>query len=119
MSLEVIYANDEDLRSRLGADFLYLVPREQRLAAGTDGVFSSADRWTLTSASNDFVNQGAAGGMVCRLPTKISPGTVPPFGASGEAFAVDATSSLTPHDVLLRRIGAAVGAGYPPGPAAG
>lgn len=111
------YATDENLKARIGPDFLALVPSDQKVASGTDGVFTTLDRWTLVSASTSFVNQGVAAGMVIHLSTDAS--TASPFGANGEAMAVDGCSSVTPNDVLLRRIAMEVGAGYPPGPAAG
>ena len=62
-----IYATDEDIALRATADFAILCPRDQKLAAGSDGSFDPSDRWTLQSASVDFSAQGVLPGQVVQL----------------------------------------------------
>ena len=105
------YATDEDIALRASADFAALCPRDQVLAAGSDGAFAASDPWTLFSASADFAAFGLAPGQVARL-TKPT-GT---FGPNGELFAIEAVG---PHSIRLRRKGQPTGVGQPPAPASG
>jgi hypothetical protein len=104
------YATDEDIALRASADFSLLCPRDQKVAAGTDGAFFTSDPWTLTSATADFHALGVAAGQVVQLE---SPGSGQP---GGEGLAVVSTA---PGSVTLRRKGQPAGVGMPPGPAAG
>lgn len=108
--LATVYADDEDIAIRCGPDYATLVPHDQLLAQGADGVFSNANRWQLASASNDFAGQGVAVGNVVIL-------TAPsPFRGAGNKYAVSAVSGST---ITLRNIGQPDNVGLPPGPAAG
>lgn len=102
------YATDEDISLRASCDFFLLCPRDQKVAAGQDGSFSSVDRWTLNSSQVDFQGQGVQPGQIILLtkPTSI-------YRAPGEAFAVD---SVGPGFVRLRRKGQLSGVGQPPAP---
>jgi len=104
--LASVYASDEDVCIRAYADFATLVPKDQVLASGNDGVFDPSDLWTLTSASSDFTAQGLAVGHVVQIT-----GPAPDFKAAGSLFAVGvvATNALT-----LRRLGKGDGIGLPP-----
>jgi len=104
-------ATDEDIAVRASGDFAALCPKDQTLAAGTDGVFNPGDPWTLRSASVDFHGFGLAPGQMARL---AKPSTC--FGANGELFAI---AAVGPGSITLRRKGQAAGIGQPPGPAAG
>lgn len=109
--MPVIFATDEDVALRVPADFPLLCPRDQMFAAGTDGIFPPEDRWTLRSATVDFLAQGVTPGQVVQL---LKPSTK--FRAPGEWFAV---ASVGPQGVTLRRKGQRPGEGEPPGPDSG
>ena len=109
--LTTVYATDEDIAIRAPADFPILCPRDQKLAAGSDGVFGAALPWTLTSPSVDFSACGLTPGMILLL-TKPAATFRPP----GEALVVVSTA---PFAVALRRKGLASGAGQPPSAATG
>ncbi len=102
---------DEDVALRASADFTLLCPRDQKLAAGLDGIINAADRWTLGSGSVDFQAQGVLPGHVVQLL-----GPVATFRPPGESLIVAAVSG---HYVTLRRKGQAQGAGQPPSPLGG
>lgn len=106
--LSVVYATDEDIALRASADFALLCPRDQKLAAGSDGVFDPSDRWTLRSASVDFAAQGLAPGHVVQLT-----GPASAFRPPGETLVV---SSVAPGAIRLRRKGQLDGVGQPPAP---
>ena len=110
-TLTIVYATDEDIALRAPADFAILCPRDQKLAAGSDGTFLPNDPWTLRSASVDFSARGLAPGQVVQL-TKPTATFRPP----GESLVV---VSVAPGAVTLRRKGQPAGAGQPPGPSAG
>lgn len=105
------YATDEDLATRLQADYTAICPRDQKLAEGTDGVIAATDRWFLTSHTVDFENQGVLPGHVVHLS---KPQTV--FRAPGEDLVVESTS---PAGLRLRRKGQLPGVGQPPAPLEG
>ena len=109
--LAVVYAADENLAVRAGADFAMLCPDWQKLAAGTDGVFAAGSPWTLSCPGVNFTAAGVAAGHVIMLR---KPATV--FKGSGELLAVDSVSG---SNVTLRRLGSNSGLGQPPAPAAG
>lgn len=111
--LTTVYATDEDIFVESPADFGLLVPSSNAMAEGSDGAFSPSDRWTLTSASNDFGAQGVAPGMVIEL--KSVPGANSPFKVN-QFLAVESVSGSS---VTLRRAGYDVGVGKPPGPPGG
>lgn len=102
------YATDEDIALRAPADFALLCPRDQKLAAGSDGAFDGSDRWTLRSDAVDFVAGGLAPGHVVQLL-----GPVAQFKPPGEALAV---AAVAPHALRLRRLGLDTGVGQPPAP---
>jgi hypothetical protein len=108
--LASIYATDEQVYLEGPGDFGVIVPRSNRVARGTDGVFASTDLWTLTSISNDFGIQGVQPGMIVRLS---GPGAV---FATPEYMAVE---TVDDHEVTLRRPGLPAGIGQPPSPALG
>lgn len=105
------YCTDEDIAVRAGGDLLALVPGDQKIASGSDGVFGVGDRWLLTSAGVDFVARGAAGGNICLL---TAPKAV--FRVPGDLLAVEAAEV---GGLRLRRKGMTAGSGDPPGPIAG
>jgi hypothetical protein len=109
--LTTTYCTDEDIAVLCSADFSTLVPKDQVLAQGTDGVFSSGDLWTISSASNGFLAQGVAVGHVVQINAPKSA-----FGGSGIKMAV---SSVQAGSVTLRRIGRQTGWGIAPCPAGG
>lgn len=113
-ALAVQYCTDEDIAAVALEDFTAIVPRSARIAEGTDGVFDADDRWTLSSATNDFDALGCLPNQVVAL------GPLPKanFGkvAGGELLAVNAVAS---GGVQLRRVGLALGRGAPPSPAGG
>ncbi len=106
-----VYATDEDIALRAPADFTLLCPRDQKLAAGSDGVFDSTDRWMLRSATGGFLERGLAPGHVIQL---LSP--LPAFRSPGESFAI---AEVTADAIRLRRKGQSPDIGLPPGPATG
>jgi hypothetical protein len=108
--LPVVYATDEDVYVEGGADFKVLMPDSNLIASGTDGVFSSGDPWTLTSASNDFAAQGMAAGMVVQL-------TGPPTSFKLPQYL--AAEAVSGGSVTLRRCGMPTGMGMAPSPAGG
>ncbi len=109
--LSVTYATDESIAIRASGDFAMLCPDWQKLASGVDGVFTAASPWLLSSASVDFAAAGVAAGHVVLLRKPA-----PVFKGSGELLAVDSASG---QGVVLRRLGAALNMGQPPGPSAG
>ena len=100
----IAYATDEDLAIRAPADFLALCPKDQVVAAGSDGLFLPDDPWTLRSPSINFAEVGASPGQVVRLTGKV-------FGSQGELYAVDSVGS---GGLTLRQKGQESGAGRPP-----
>lgn len=112
--LATAYCTDEDIAKAAAEDFAALAPRAPRLAAGVDGVFASASRWVLTSATNAFASQGCGPNRVCVL----GPEPKANFGgvASGVLFAINAA---TDGGLQLRHIGLPLGSGPPPSPAGG
>lgn len=110
-TLTTVYATDEDIALRIAADFPILCPRDQKLAAGSDGVFSASDPWTLLSPSVDFSACGLKPGHVVQLTKPIAN-----FKPPGEALVV---VSVAPGAVTLRRKGQSARAGQPPGPVTG
>lgn len=110
-TLSTVYATDEDIALRVAADFSILCPKDQKLAAGVDGVFDSSDRWTLRSASVDFSNLGPSAGQVVLLTKPIAS-----FKPQGEALAIVSTA---PGAVTLRRKGLLPQVGQPPAPSSG
>ena len=92
------------------------------LAWGSDGVFSAADPWTLTSPSTDFTNQlqpiwTAADGSATAVGYVVwlrKPQSA--FPAGGILMAVAAVNGTS---ITLRRLGMASGWGLAPAPAGG
>src|SRR5262249_4307098 len=105
------YATDEDIAIRSYADFIILCPRDQRLAWGNDGQFSTMTPWVLTSAAVDFQAYGVSPGHLVLLTQPASS-----FKPPGELFAV---AGVAPNAVARRGGGRAAGVGLPPGPPAG
>ena len=93
------------------ADFPILMPRDQKLAGGTDGVFAASDLWTLTSPTVDFLGQGLAPGQVVQLTRPVTY-----FKPPGECFVIVSVSSFA---ATLRRKGQPPGVGQPPAPSGG
>src|SRR5437762_9727881 len=109
--LTTIYATDEDIAIRASSDFLLLCPRDQKLASGTDGMFASSGRWTLTSPTVDLASCGIAAGNVVQL---LGPSAY--FKVPGETLVV---ATVATGALGLRRKGEAAGIGQPPGPPTG
>lgn len=108
--LATVYCTDENIALRAWGDYMAVCPPSQKLAAGTDGVILSADRWTLTSATVDFEAAGIVPGHVVWLKLANT------FGSNGEIYAVNAVDG---DSVTLRRLGQTASVGQPPAPAAG
>jgi hypothetical protein len=110
-ALTTVYATDEDVAIRVPADFTLICPKDQVFASGTDGVFASTDRWTLTSPSVNFDSQAVAPGQVVQLlgPTSL---IRPP----GDMLVVESVSG---NSMVLRRKGQHAGIGQPPVPIEG
>jgi hypothetical protein len=109
--LGTTYCTDEDIAVLCYADFATLVPKDGIVAQGTDGVFSSGDLWTISSASVDFLAQGVKVGHIVQLTAPMSA-----FKGSGVKMAV---SSVQANSVTLRRVGKTTGWGQAPCPAGG
>jgi hypothetical protein len=109
--LKATYCTDEDIAVLCSADFATLIPKDQVIAQGSDGVFASSDLWTISSASNAFLAQGVQVGHVVQLT-----GPSATFKGSGAKLAV---SSVQANSVTLRRIGRQTGWGIAPCPAGG
>lgn len=105
--LTTVYATDEDVALRASADFGLVCPKDQVIAAGTDGVFDPTSRWTLASPSVNFSQQGVAPGQIVQLlgPTST-------FRPPGDMLVVD---TVSPQFITLRRKGQSAGVGQPPG----
>jgi hypothetical protein len=110
--LTAVYAADENLAVRAAGDFTVLCPEWQQLAAGADGVISSGDLWTLTSATANFTAGGVRAQHVVLLSAPKSA-----FRGGGQLLAVDSVPSA--GSVTLRRLGGATGVGQPPSPPGG
>src|SRR5689334_649872 len=104
--LTTVYATDEDVALAAAADFAILCPKDQRLAAGSDGYFNPADRWTLRSTAVDFAAQGLAAGQIVQL--------IPPSASLRQSAEMLVVSSVAPYAVTLRRKGQPLGVGQPP-----
>lgn len=109
--LDAPLCTDEDIAVICYADFETLVPKDQVVASGNDGVFLTSDRWTLNSASCDFNACGLVVGNVVQLS-----GPKGAFKGSGTRYAV---AAVNPNQVTLRIMGRPWGYGQPPGPAIG
>ena len=107
----LLYATDEDIALRASADYTLLWPNDQKIAAGSDGMFLASAPWTLSSSSCDFQAQGVVPGQLVQLErpgSGLRPG--------GEGFVVN---SVSPGAVTLRRKGQPAGVGQPPATATG
>jgi hypothetical protein len=107
--LTTVYATDEDIATFAAADFAILCPKDQKLAAGTDGGFGPTDPWTLTSDSVDFSACGLEPGQVVQLTKPVTL-----FKPPGELLVIDSLSA-TSNGITLRRKGQPSGVGQPPG----
>jgi len=107
-TLTTVYATDEDIAIRASADFPILCPKDQKLAAGSDGSFGASLPWTLASSSVDFSACGLSPGNIILLTKPVAS-----FKPPGDALVVVATA---PFAVTLRRKGLRIGAGQPPTP---
>lgn len=105
------YATDEDIALRASGDFTILCPKDQKLAAGGDGVFASPDLWTLTSSAVDFSAYGLTAGKIVQLTRPL---TI--YKPPGESLVI---VSVAPNAVTLRRKGQESSVGQPPSPATG
>jgi hypothetical protein len=109
--LATTYCADEDIAVLCYADFATLIPKDQVVAQGSDGVFASGDLWTISSASNAFAAQGVKVGHIVQLT-----GPSAAFKGSGAKMAV---SSVQANSVTLRRVGKTTGWGQAPCPVGG
>lgn len=99
----ILYCTDESIRIRCAGDFDELVPSDQILALGFDGVLLASTPWLLTSASVNFMAVGVVPGNVVVLTFDTG---------NGVHFGVD---SVTSSGLVLKRIGqSATGLGMPP-----
>ena len=105
-TLTIVYATDEHVYLEGPADWGVIVPRSNRVSAGTDGVFASGTPWVLSSASNGFAGQGVASGMVVKLFGPAASFATPQY------LAVDSAAA---NSVTLRRCGLGSGVGLAPG----
>lgn len=105
------YCVDEDVAVHAGGDYTTLALPWNQLAYGVDGAFAPNAPWVLTSASNNFEQQGVTGGNVIWLTTPKSQ-----FPGGGQLLAVESTSGSS---ATLRRIYKDVNVGQPPAPIAG
>jgi hypothetical protein len=110
-TISTTYATDEDIALRASADFALLCPRDQKVASGSDGVFSPATPWVLTSATADFQALGVMPGHVVQVQAAGAG-----QGSTADCLAVVGTA---PGSVTLRRKGQSAGVGMPPGPSTG
>lgn len=100
---KILYATDEQIRIRCAGDFDELVPSDQIIALGFDGVLLASSPWLLTSASVNFMAVGVEPGNVVVLTFDTG---------NGVHFGVDSVSS---SGIILKRIGQpATGLGMPP-----
>lgn len=107
------YCTDEDIAIRAAGDFVVVVPRDQVVAAGADGVLSGSS-WVLSSASvANFATRGVTPGQMVKLWGAKGTPAGAAFGpeSAADLFAVDAVSGAT---LTLRRKGLASGQGQPP-----
>lgn len=106
----LLYCTAEDVYQLAVGDYAIVRPEAQKVAAGVDGVFAAADRWTLTSASTNFETRGAKAGLVIELAK-----------GGGRPSAKDtlAVSSVSGTSITLKRCGIDAGQGEPPAPSAG
>lgn len=112
-SLTDLYCTDEHIAVRMQSDIPGLLSKCQLLGTGTDGVFLSGNRWQLSSATNDFVAQSVPTSSLVVLASRAS-------ASSAQGINdVLAVSSVSSSGLLLRRIGLALGQGFPPGAAGG
>ena len=99
-----LYATDEDIAVRDPGNFAELVPADQMIATGTDGVIASGSHWTLTSATASFLAAGVARGHVVAIE--------PASSATPAHYAIESATATT---LTLRRIGTKLAApGQPP-----
>lgn len=103
------YCSDEDVAVKAQGDYATLMTRSMRMAYGSDGAFSSGDRWLLTSSSNDFGTQGIPEGAVCMVAKDGKP----------DNAALYTVASASSGGLALRGLGLPVGVGLPPGPLSG
>jgi hypothetical protein len=108
-----VYATDEDIAVRAGADFITLCPIWQQMAAGADGVFAAGSPWALSSVS---VNFGANKVQPNQVVLLSAPKTQYPGG--GQLLAVDSVST-DGTTLTLRRLHKDLDVGQPPAPGAG
>lgn len=109
--MKLLHITDEDVVVRFPALFPLVSPWHQVLASGSDGIFSSFDRWTLASNSSNFIMNGVQAGHVVQLvgpPEMVRP--------PGDILIVD---SVEDHTLRVRRAGLPDGVGNPPAPPAG
>ena len=69
--LTTVYATDENIAIRAGGDFAPLCPDWQKLASGSDGVFTAGSPWVLNSPSVDFEAAGVLGDRAPAIRTFI------------------------------------------------
>lgn len=116
MAVSTVYCTDEAILAVAESDYDKIIPDGQKLVVGDDGVFSSGNRWQLTSASGLFVSSQISAKHVVRIK-KGDPGARSLYGADGEVFVVGSVDSATA--ITLRRQGFLAGQGLPPGEAGG
>ena len=102
------YCTDEDVYIEAPGDYADIVPRNQTMGAGADGVFAAGAPWLMTSASFDPLAGGVTAGMACQFlgPTASFPGP-------GDLCFVD---SVAANNMVFHRPGLAMGLGLPPCP---
>jgi hypothetical protein len=105
------YATDEDIALITPADVGLVFPADQVIVVADDGSFDPSDRWTLQSATVNFLDAGLAPGHVIRLV-----GPSERFRTPGLLLGI---ASVASNAVTLRRIGMETGSGAPVSPPEG
>jgi hypothetical protein len=100
------WVTDEDVAVRAQGDSRLFLPRDQRLATGSDGYFQPTDRWVLRSDQTRFDAQGILPGHLVQL---VTPALA--FRPPGELYVAETVGA---DWVRVRRVGMVPGAGQPP-----
>jgi hypothetical protein len=107
MRLSPLYCTDEDVFLRAPQDWQHLVPQDQVLAGGSDGVIAAGSPWVLTSASCDFQSRGVGANRVVMLTGPASAFKAPAFMA---------VNAVGPNALSMRLAGFATLMGQPAAP---
>lgn len=105
-----VYATDEDIAVRAGADFATLCPSWQQMAKGADGFFSVGMPWNLHSTITNFGTNGVKPNQVVWLTAPA-----PNFPGGGALLAIDSVSTDGTY-LTLRRLHKDLNVGQAPAP---